>query len=84
MSDKNVADEIKNEDDDEADCGLDNDFLECDKASHSAIQHEKLNSSLDLIDESPISMHGVAKERRVQMCQKKIGKVLKKPCTYLC
>ena len=55
----------------------DDDFLAVDQTCNSAIHHDKLNSSLSLIGESPLSMHSVAESRKAEVCQKKLKKVVK-------
>ena len=56
----------------------DNDyFLNTDQECHAIVRHEKLNTSLELNDTSPFTVHSVPEDRRADLCKQKLTKVVK-------
>ena len=62
------------------------DFLNTDQKCHAIVRHEKLNTSLELNDTSPFTVHSVPEDRRADLCKQKLTKVVigEKPRKYTC
>ena len=62
------------------------DFLNTDQECHAIVRHEKLNTSLELNDTSPFTVHSVPEDRRADLCKQKLTKVVigEKPRKYTC
>ena len=55
----------------------DDDFLNTDQECHALVRHEKVNTSLELNDTSPFTVHSIPQHRRADLCKQKLSKVVK-------